>query len=146
MKTRMLRVLVILVALFALMGCAVTRTASFGPLAGDHMLVTLVVSEDRAVVAHECRDVRASGVILGCQMSAPVSLPDGSRARTMKIVRYTDQLPSPLAFEIDVHELCHAVAALQLIEDPCHQGNAGVAQASRDGGAAMIGPAQSPIH
>jgi hypothetical protein len=145
MKALILRVLVGLVALFALMGCAVTRTASFGPLAGDHMLVTLVVSEDRAVVAHECRDLH-SGAILGCQTSTPVTLEDGRRARTVKIVRYTDQLPSPLAFEIDIHELCHAVAALQLLEDPCHHGNGGVAQASRDGGAAMIAPVQYPPH
>lgn len=51
--TRDARVLLGLWALLALTGCATTRMASFGPLAGDHMLVTLVVSEDREVVARE---------------------------------------------------------------------------------------------
>lgn len=120
-------------------GCASTLTASFGPLAGNHMLVTLVVTEDRDVVARECEGVRTAAEVLGCQKSWPITLPDGRGLRTMKIVRYTDRLPSPLAFEIDVHELCHAVAALQLFDDPCHRLNDGVAQAARDGGSAMVG-------
>ena len=32
------------------------------------------------------------------------------------------------ALEIDVHELCHAVASLQSVPDPCHVGNNGVLQ------------------
>jgi hypothetical protein len=44
----------------------------------------------------------------------------------MTIVRYTDSLPSKLAFEIEVHELCHAIASLQTIDDPCHVGNDGL--------------------
>jgi hypothetical protein len=35
-----------------------------------------------------------------------------------------------MAFEIDIHELCHAVAALQPIEDPCHVGNRGFLRSS----------------
>ena len=46
--------------------------------------------------------------------------------RVVKIVRYTDALPSEMAFEIDLHELCHMVAALQpVLRDPCHDGNDG---------------------
>jgi len=135
-----LRGLLALVTLLGTTGCASTLTASFGPLAGGHMLVTLVVSEDRAVVAHECQGASTSAAVLGCQQSWPIVLPDGPGVRAMKIVRYTDRLPSALAFEIDIHELCHAVAALQLVDDPCHRLNNGVAQASRDdGGAAMAG-------
>jgi len=127
------RVLLGLVALLGVSGCATTRTAHYGPLAGDHMLVTLVVSEDREVVARECEGVRASGVVLGCQMSWPIALPDGTRLRSMKIVRYTDALPSPLAFELDIHELCHTIAVLQLLTDPCHEGNGGGESASDRG-------------
>lgn len=130
MKTPVARVLLALVALLGATGCAGTRIATFGPLAGGHALVTLVVTEDPDVVAQECRGVEHSGRILGCQMSWPTALPDGRHARTVKIVRYTDALPSPLAFEIDGHELCHAIAALQVIHDPCHADNGGVAQAS----------------
>ena len=50
-------------------------------------------------------------------------------ARAVKIVRYTDRLPSEMAFEIDLHELCHVVAALQPIADPCHNGNGGTIRA-----------------
>jgi hypothetical protein len=140
MKTLILRVIFGLAALVALTGCAgPTRTAAFGPLDGGHQLVTLVVSEDRAVVERECEGTPASGPLLGCQKSWPVALPDGRGVRAMKIVRYTDRLPSALAFEIDVHELCHAVAALQLVDDPCHVGNDGVATASTEG-AAMVAP------
>lgn len=124
MQTRAL--LLVLAAVFA--GCASTRIASLGALHGGESLITVVVSEDRAVVARECRDVRAAGEVLGCQVSWPVQVLRGLPARATKIVRYTDALPSPLAFEIEVHELCHAFAAFQLIPDPCHEGNGGVAQ------------------
>ena len=120
-------VLIVLVGLLGLTGCASgTRVGHFGPLTADHRLVTLVVSEDPAVVARECQGVSAAGPVLGCQMSWPVATAAGRPARAVKIVRYTDSLPSPLAFEIDIHELCHTVAALQLLDDPC--GNDGVAQ------------------
>jgi hypothetical protein len=52
----------------------------------------------------------------------------------MTIVRYAETLPSAVTFEIDAHELCHAVAALQLLDDPCHHGNDGVLGAARHEG------------
>ncbi len=120
------RVSVALVALLTLGGCATaTRTAQMGPLSTGP-LVTLIVTDDRAVVEHECRDVPALGPILGCSIWRTVQ-PDGrTDVKMMKVVRYTDALPSALALEIDAHELCHVVAALQAIGDPCHVGNGGV--------------------
>ena len=120
------RVSVALVALLTLGGCATsTRTAQMGPLSTGP-LVTLIVTDDRAVVERECRDVPALGPILGCSIWRTVQ-PDGrTDVKMMKVVRYTDALPSALALEIDAHELCHVVAALQPIDDPCHVGNGGV--------------------
>ena len=114
----------------ALTGCATTGTRSghLGILPRDEQLVTLVVSEDAAIVRGECPRNVAHGNVLGCQTSRNVALPDGRSVRVVKIVRFTDRLPSPMAFEIDIHELCHAVAALQGIDDPCHTGNGGVVQ------------------
>jgi hypothetical protein len=120
----------VLVAALLTSACASTRVSSLGTLLGDRSLITVVVTEDRDVVARECQDVRAEGAVLGCQMSWPVHMSSGLPVRATKIVRYTDALPSDLAFEIEVHELCHAVAALQLIADPCHEGNGGVAQSA----------------
>ena len=57
--------------------------------------------------------------------------PADGRSRLIKVVRYTDALPSPMAFEIEIHELCHTVAALQPIDDPCHAENNGLIQMSR---------------
>ena len=133
-----------LVMVLALAGCASTRIGTFGPLGDGQALVTLVVSEDPAVVEGHCAPVGATARVLGCQISWPVVLDDGRRARSVKVVRYTDALPSALAFEIDIHELCHTVATLQAVRDPCHVGNDGVAQTSYEGGAAMIGPAALP--
>jgi hypothetical protein len=101
----------------------------FGTLADNEALVTLVVTEDLDVVQRECQRVPKHGTILGCQMSHPIMLAGYVPVVTMTIVRYTDALPSAMAFEIDGHELCHAVAALQPIGDPCHNGNGGVVQA-----------------
>ncbi len=117
---------VALVALLTLGGCATaTRTAQMGPLSTGP-LMTLIVTDDRAVVERECRDVPAFGPILGCSIWRTVQ-PDGrTDVKMMKVVRYTDALPSALALEIDAHELCHVVAALQPIDDPCHVGNGGV--------------------
>ena len=119
-------VLAEVVALIALGGCATSiRTASMGPLSTGP-LVTLIVSDDRAVVERECREVPALGPILGCSIWRTVQ-PDGKTdVKVMKVVRYTDAMPSALALEIDAHELCHVVAALQPIDDPCHVGNGGV--------------------
>ena len=117
----------LLVAVLGLLagGCASTRTGELGILPSRDPLVTLVVSQQRAVVAQECPQRITATPILGCQTSRPVALPDGLTARVVKIVRYTDVLPSEMAFEIDLHELCHAIAALQPIRDPCHDGNGG---------------------
>jgi len=114
-----------------LTGCAMeTRVARFGPLPDGASLVTLVVSEDLEVVRRECAEVRAEGRILGCQVSRPVRTSSGPLpVRAMKIVRYADTMPSATTFEIDAHELCHAIAALQFLDDPCHEGNNGVLQA-----------------
>jgi hypothetical protein len=123
------RVGALVAALLALGGCATsTRTAKMGPLSTGP-LVTLIVSDDRAVVERECREVPALGPVLGCSIWHTVQ-PDGTTdVKVMKVVRYTDALPSALALEIDAHELCHVVAALQPIDDPCHVGNGGIVRA-----------------
>ncbi|HXG16604.1 MAG TPA: hypothetical protein VNK50_10165 [Calidithermus sp.] len=119
-----------LLALIALSGCTTTRVGRLGTLADDRPLVTLIVTEDRQVVLDECQGAPGFGRVLGCQRTDGVRLPDGAVVRTMKVVRYTDTLPSPLAFEIDLHELCHVVAALQEIDDPCHADGALLRQAA----------------
>lgn len=121
----------LLAALLLLTGCAKsTWMARMGPLPTTEPLVTLIVSADRQVVARECRDVPALGPILGCSIWRTVR-PDGvTEVKVMKVVRYADSLPSELALEIDIHELCHVVAALQSIDDPCHVGNNGVIQSA----------------
>ncbi len=124
------RILLVAGAALLLAGCAETRSARFGLLAGDEPLVTLVVSEDLQVVSRECLDPSGTRRLLGCRSSRVVVLPGGAEVKVIRIVRYTDALPSELALEIDVHELCHAVAAAQGIEDPCHRGNDGVIQAA----------------
>jgi hypothetical protein len=133
-NARLLAWLVLPIVL-ALSGCATTigtgsptRTAQLGPLRGGEPLVTLVVSEDPAVVRGECPLNFSHGGVLGCQTSRTVELSTGASVRVVKIVRFTDRLPSAMAFEIDIHELCHAVAALQGIDDPCHEGNDGIVQ------------------
>jgi hypothetical protein len=128
-------------AVLVITGCATTtRTASFGPLAGGGSLVTLVVTEDLDVVRKECAGVPAKGQMLGCHIARPVAGAEGSTVRAMKIVRYAETAPSPATFEIDAHELCHAVAALQLMKDPCHNGNGGVLQAQESAGVAIQRP------
>lgn len=113
-----------------LVGCATigTRTGHLGTLTGENHLVTLVVTEDLAVVRGECPQALAMPNVLGCQTTRQVKLGDGAAVRLVKIVRYTDRLPSAMAFEIDLHELCHVVAGLQPVADPCHVGNGGVVQ------------------
>ena len=128
----MKRACILLVAGAALLlaGCAETRSARFGLLAPDEPLVTLVVSEDRQVINRECLDPSGTRRLLGCQSLRVVVLPGGVEVKAIKIVRYTDSLPSELALEIDVHELCHAMATVQGIEDPCHRGNDGIIRAA----------------
>lgn len=129
-RYRALGITALAAAALALAGCAgTTRVAQFGMLADNEPLVTLVVSEDRDLIRRECLNPVAAGPVLGCQMSRDVAVGE-ARVRAIKIVRYADVLPSEVTFEIDAHELCHAVAALQGIEDPCHRGNGGVLQAS----------------
>jgi hypothetical protein len=139
MPARTLRTLVLAaVAVVALTGCATgTRVAQFGPIAGGPThLMTLIVSEDVETVRRECAEVGVFGRVLGCQASFPVKNPNALLpVRAVKIVRYAETLPSPATFEIDAHELCHVVAALQLVEDPCHVGNGGVLQAHGMGSA-----------
>lgn len=125
------RALALLASLLLLTGCAKsTRMARMGPLPSTEPLVTLIVSDDRKVVERECRDVPALGPVLGCSMWRTVRLDGTTDVKVMKVVRYADSLPSELALEIDVHELCHVVAALQSIDDPCHVGNNGVIQSA----------------
>jgi hypothetical protein len=116
----------------ALTGCAGTRVAEFGPLADNTPLVRLIVSEDRGLIERECEGAMAlsPGPILGCQKSQPILLDGNFLVRTVKIVRFTDVLPSAMAFEIDAHELCHAIASVQEIRDPCHTGNGGMLRSS----------------
>jgi len=120
---------VLVLTVFALTGCATmaTRSGNLGSLPIGEQLVTLVVSEDTVVVRGEC-PLHFTRDVLGCQTSRSVELSDGQKVRVVKIVRYSDRAPSALAFEIDLHELCHAVATLQGIDDPCHTGNAGIAE------------------
>ncbi|MBI4254031.1 MAG: hypothetical protein HY616_03070 [Candidatus Rokubacteria bacterium] len=123
-------ILLVAGAALVLAGCAGTRSTHFGLLAQNEPLVTLIVSEDRQVIDRECLDPEGARRMLGCQTSRVVDLPGGVQVKAIKIVRYTDSLPSEMAFEIDVHELCHAIAAAQGIADPCHQENNGTIQAA----------------
>jgi hypothetical protein len=118
-----------MLALLVASGCAAaTRSGGLGLLPHGEPLVTLVVTEDPAVVRGECPPNLGRAAVLGCQTSRQIDLTGEQTVRVVKIVRYTDRVPSALAFEIDIHELCHAVAALQLIADPCHVGNGGVVE------------------
>lgn len=120
-----------LVALLGVAGCAGTRVGQAGRLPTGEQLVTVVISDDRAAVDRECGSPLSFGPIYGCQTSQAITLPDGRTARSIKVVRYADVLPSMMAFEIEVHEFCHAVATLQAIDDPCHAENHGLLQTSR---------------
>ena len=125
------RGLALVVGALLLSGCATpTRLARMGPLPSLEPLVTLIVSDDRAVVERECRDVPALGPVLGCSMWRTVRAGGAREIKLMTVVRYADAVPSELALEIDAHELCHVVAALQSLEDPCHVGNDGVIQSA----------------
>ena len=125
------RAVVVLASLLLLTGCATsTRMARMGPLPSNEPLVTLIVSDDRRVVERECRDVPALGPVLGCSMWHTIRVDAATAVKAMKVVRYADAVPSELALEIDVHELCHVVAALQSIDDPCHVGNNGVIESA----------------
>jgi hypothetical protein len=115
-----------ILAAIVLAGCAGTRVGRVGRLPNDERLVTLVVTEDRARVDSECKEVASLGTMLGCHVARRVELDEHSAIQAVKIVRFTDRLPSAMAFEIDAHELCHAVASLQAMRDPCHDDNRGM--------------------
>src|SRR5205814_4518143 len=90
------RVSVALVALLMLGGCATsTRTAQMGPLSTGP-LVTLIVTDDRAVVERECRELPALGPILGCSIWRTVQPYGRTAAKLITLLRYTDALPAPL--------------------------------------------------
>jgi hypothetical protein len=111
-------------------GCVSTRSAAMGRLPNNENLVSLTVTQDRSLVESECAGVVAIGRILGCQTMRTLVLPDGEQVRLVRIVRFTDSLPSAMAFEIDLHELCHAIASVQSVADPCHVGNNGTLQSA----------------
>ena len=117
-------------SLLLLAGCATTRSGQFGWLPNREPLVTLIVTEDHDVVLRECAGLAEQGLVVGCQRSRLVALAEERTVRVVTIVRYTDALPSFLAFEIDGHELCHAIADVQSIPDPCHGDDDGVIQAA----------------
>lgn len=120
-----------MLALVVTSGCATaTWSGGLGLLPQGDRLVTLIVTEDPSVVRAECPPNLGHSAVLGCQTSRPIELAGGRTIRVVKIVRYTDRAPSALAFEIDIHELCHAIAALQPIDDPCHAENGGVVGAA----------------
>jgi hypothetical protein len=122
---------VAIIVAVVLAGCATsTRVMHMGPLVTGQPLVTLVVSEDRMVVRRECIGVPSIGPALGCHLWRRVTLPGSGPVQLVTIVRYTDSMPSPLSLEIDAHELCHAIAALQPIEDPCHADNGGIVESA----------------
>jgi hypothetical protein len=114
-----------------LAGCTTaTRVVQMGPLRAGHRLLTVVVSEDRAVVRDQCVEIPSVGPILGCHLWRRIAGPGGGAVQLVKIVRFTDAMPSALSLEIDVHELCHAIAALQAIDDPCHADNGGIIESA----------------
>src|SRR5262249_24993778 len=83
-----------------LAGCGTsTRMMQMGPLGDGARLVTLVVPEDRAVVRQQCADIPAAGPVLGCHLWHKVSGPGGTPVLLIKIVRFTDAVPSRLALE-----------------------------------------------
>src|SRR5919109_2402305 len=69
-----------------LTGCATsTRIARMGPLPSLEPLVTLIVSDDRRVVEHECRDVPAFGPILGCSTWRTIRVGGTTEVKVMKV-------------------------------------------------------------
>ncbi|MFB3819700.1 MAG: hypothetical protein ACE147_18745 [Candidatus Methylomirabilales bacterium] len=111
-------------------GCApAIRATEAGLLATGQPLVRLVATDRREVVHRECVGASRPASVLGCQITGLAWLGPDRYVRTVRIVRYTDVLPSAFALEIEAHELCHAVAGLQNLADPCHAGNGGVVRA-----------------
>lgn len=116
-----------------LAGCATTASMDYGALPNGMPLVRLMVTTDRAVVEQECDMDSALTLgrpVYGCRIQKRVP---GLAAyiRAIKIVRWTDAMPGDQALEIEAHELCHTVAGLQTMGDPCHAGNSGMVMARR---------------
>ena len=97
------------VAALPFAGCAGTRIGAVGRLSND---------EPRHAGGDGGHGVPSLGTLLGCHVARRVELDERSTVQAVKIVRFTDRLPSTMAFEIEAHELCHAVAALQAMRDP----------------------------
>ena len=126
-----------------LQGCATTGAIQFGELPNHQPLLTLMVSTDPQVIGLACRDAEPTRSGLGCERLVTVPLRGGVTVKAVTVVRYADAAPSALALEIEAHEMCHAVAAVQVIADPCHAGNNGQVRAaataaSRAAGASSI--------
>lgn len=123
---RLLREALVIAVAVVVSGCTTTTlVARVGPLAGGHTLLTLLVTDNLDVVKQECAGVSAHGRVLGCQRSSPVKEAGWPPVRSTTIVRYAETVPTPVTFEIEAHELCHALAAVQWLPDPCHVGNGG---------------------
>jgi hypothetical protein len=91
----------------------------------------LVVTEDLDVVMRECAGLtNRPGVVVGCQRSGLAMVNGTDTVRLVKIVRYTDWLPSPLTFEIAGDQLCHTVADAQSLPAACHAENGGMIEAA----------------
>ena len=138
MRHKIVAVLLGVAALVA--GCAGTRSMRVGLLPNSERLVTLVVTQDLQVVRRECLNVQRSGQVLGCQMSHPTSLPGGDAVMLVKIVRYTDALPSAPAFALDAEQVCRTLAVLQSVRISCGADEVTALNPTRSPGAAVRTP------
>jgi hypothetical protein len=117
LRQPMLKALTPLVMLAA-SGCASSAlVANLGQL-DDTSLVTLIVTSDLRLVEKECAGVPATAPLMGCEVSIP-AIRGTVPVRAVKVVRYTETMPTALSFEIDARSLCHTVAALQLLTESC---------------------------
>lgn len=119
-------------AALTLAGCGATTSVQYGTLSTGAPVVELVVTTDRAVVDRECDldpAVTLGRPVWGCRIQRRV--PGLERVRAVKVVRWTDAVPGEQALEIEAHELCHVVAGLQSIPDPCHVDNGGMLRVRR---------------
>lgn len=124
----MCKIVLPLLLLLGLTGCATTMSDTYGPIELDTLngkavvpIIQLIVTTDSVVVEEECMP----GAV-GCTRVFHVPLRTGPRARLISVVRYTEFLPTQYSFDIELHELCHVAAQGQPFPDPCHNGNNGV--------------------
>lgn len=127
-----------LALILLLAGCAqqarATQYGILNGLMGRQYLVTLYVYRNVESVAQACptkADVPKGLGMYGCQWNNEAVLSDGTKVQRTTVVRLTDRVPSATALEIEAHELCHVVASLQPMDDPCHLVNGGVIGANR---------------